>query len=187
MCHRFPRLMLAAASLLPLTASVPACAPGVEPATMVLRNGVIATVDDTKPEAQALAISGDRIVFVELDGGDPYLYTMAPDGSEYTLLTAQRGWSPSWSPDGSQIAFTDAVTDRLFLIDVNASGGAVGGSLRVLALAGDDKYPVQPVWAPAGGQLAYVYQDTLYIYNLTTNQSIPMAYNLDNPFIAWQP
>ena len=36
----------------------------VEPATMVLRNGKIVTVDDAKPEAQAIAIRGDRIAAV---------------------------------------------------------------------------------------------------------------------------
>lgn len=36
----------------------------VEPATMVLRNGTIVTVDDAKREAQAIAINGDRITAV---------------------------------------------------------------------------------------------------------------------------
>lgn len=40
-----------------------ACAqqPTVEPATLVLRNGKIVTVDEARPEAQAMAIRGDRI------------------------------------------------------------------------------------------------------------------------------
>ena len=36
----------------------------VEPATLVLRNGLIATVDDAKPQAQALAARGDTLVAV---------------------------------------------------------------------------------------------------------------------------
>jgi len=64
MLHRVPRLMLAGASLVLIAAIASACAPRVEPATMVLRNGKIATVDEAKPEAQAIAISGDRIVAV---------------------------------------------------------------------------------------------------------------------------
>ncbi|HEU0092903.1 MAG TPA: amidohydrolase [Vicinamibacteria bacterium] len=36
----------------------------VEPATLVLRNGRIATVDDAKPQAQALAARGDTLVAV---------------------------------------------------------------------------------------------------------------------------
>jgi predicted amidohydrolase YtcJ len=38
--------------------------PIVEPATLVLRNGKIVTVDDSRPEAQAIAIRGDRIAVV---------------------------------------------------------------------------------------------------------------------------
>jgi len=38
--------------------------PAVEPATLVLRNGKIVTVDDKLPEAQAIAVGGDRIVAV---------------------------------------------------------------------------------------------------------------------------
>jgi len=39
----------------------------VEPASLVLRNGRIATVDDAKPEAQALAARGDTLVAVGTD------------------------------------------------------------------------------------------------------------------------
>src|SRR5207245_206869 len=41
--------------------------PAVEPATLVLRNGRIATVDDAKPDAQALAARGDTLVAVGTD------------------------------------------------------------------------------------------------------------------------
>jgi predicted amidohydrolase YtcJ len=46
--------------------TVAACrnAPAIEPATMVLRGGTIVTMDDAMPEAQALAVRGDRIVAV---------------------------------------------------------------------------------------------------------------------------
>ena len=40
------------------------CASDVEPADLVLRNGKIVTVDDAQPEAEALAVVGDRIVAV---------------------------------------------------------------------------------------------------------------------------
>ena len=40
------------------------CGPGLEPADLVLRNGKIVTVDDTNPEAQALAVRGNEIVAV---------------------------------------------------------------------------------------------------------------------------
>jgi len=64
MIHRLRRSFLTGAALCAGALVVTACGPGVEPATMVLRNGKIVTVDDTKPEAQAVAIRDDRIVAV---------------------------------------------------------------------------------------------------------------------------
>ena len=55
--------VLAVLALLPVAqAQTP-----VEPATLVLRNGLIATVDDAKPQAQALAARGDTLVAVGTD------------------------------------------------------------------------------------------------------------------------
>ena len=53
------------------------CGPGLEPADLVLRNGKIVTVDDTNPEAQALAVRGNEIVAVGTnDEVDAYLSEM---------------------------------------------------------------------------------------------------------------
>lgn len=41
-----------------------ACAPAIEPADLVLRNGKIATMDEANPTAQALAVRGDAIAAV---------------------------------------------------------------------------------------------------------------------------
>ena len=46
-----------------------ALAHAAHPADLVLRNGVIWTVDDDNPRASAVAISGDRIVFVGTNDG----------------------------------------------------------------------------------------------------------------------
>jgi predicted amidohydrolase YtcJ len=51
------KLLLSVLALGLISASQPA----VEPATMVLRNGKIVTVDTAMPEAQAIAVRGDRI------------------------------------------------------------------------------------------------------------------------------
>jgi len=60
------RRSAAAAALLAVLALLPVARAQtrVEPATLVLRNGRIATVDDAKPEAQALAARGDTLVAV---------------------------------------------------------------------------------------------------------------------------
>lgn len=56
-------LMLTAAALT-LVACSTAPQPPAEPATLVLLNGTIATVDEARPTAQALAVRGDTIVAV---------------------------------------------------------------------------------------------------------------------------
>src|SRR5262249_25602283 len=48
----------------PAPGARPAQPPAVRPADLVLRNGKIVTVDDAKPQAQAIAVSGDTIVAV---------------------------------------------------------------------------------------------------------------------------
>jgi predicted amidohydrolase YtcJ len=59
------RMKTGVALLAALTMGV-ACtsAPAIEPATMVLRDGKIVTMDPAAPEARALAVRGDRIVAV---------------------------------------------------------------------------------------------------------------------------
>jgi len=50
------------------------CGPGVPPADLVLKGGRVVTVDDARPEAQALAITGYRITAVGSDAEiEPYV------------------------------------------------------------------------------------------------------------------
>ncbi len=68
--------MIRVCSSLVLIATVAACtsAPPVEPATLVLRNGNIITVEAGTPRAEALAIRGDRIVAIGADEAvQPYI------------------------------------------------------------------------------------------------------------------
>lgn len=51
-------------ALLALIGLAPVQQPSIEPATLVLRNGKIVTVDSAMPEAQAIAVRGDRIAAV---------------------------------------------------------------------------------------------------------------------------
>ncbi len=60
-------LVLSAAAAFAWTVGPSAQSPAVEPASLVVRNGTILTVDDAAPEARALAIRGDRIVAVGTD------------------------------------------------------------------------------------------------------------------------
>jgi predicted amidohydrolase YtcJ len=61
-------------------------APAGEPATLVLRNGKIATVDSAKPEAQAIAFRGDTIAAV---GSDDEIQPLVGPNTEVIDLAGQ--------------------------------------------------------------------------------------------------
>jgi predicted amidohydrolase YtcJ len=53
---------------------LPGCAPKPEPADLVLTNGKIVTMDETTPEAEALAARGDRVVAIGTAGDiEPFI------------------------------------------------------------------------------------------------------------------
>lgn len=59
-----PQGPMALMAIAAMTVAACSSAPAIEPATMVLRGGTIVTMDEAVPEAQALAVRGDRIVAV---------------------------------------------------------------------------------------------------------------------------
>ncbi len=68
---RAPSAALLAVSLVWLLG--PGCSSPAPEADLILRNGEVATVDSTRPEAEALAVAGDTILAVGTDGEiEPY-------------------------------------------------------------------------------------------------------------------
>ena len=107
--------------------------------------------DDTQP---AFSPDGERIAFrSERDGGG--LYVMGATGESATRLS-DRGFHPSWSPEGTEIAastigFTNPETlqsrnSQLIVVEVAT------GKTRVITAAEDVH---QPHWSPHGYRIAY--------------------------------
>jgi eukaryotic-like serine/threonine-protein kinase len=105
--------------------------------------------DDTQP---AISFDGRQIAFrSERDGGG--LYVMGATG-ESVRRVSDFGFSPSWSPDGTEILCVDErVVD--FVSRVGSSrlwviSAATGARRQVLA-----SDAVQPQWSPHGHRIAY--------------------------------
>lgn len=188
--------------------SIEGCEPGVDfrcPTDIYVMDadgsGVVRLTDDQAPEYQPVwSPGGDRIAFVRPRGGTiafweaPAIFSMNADGTEVRQVSSGDGgsdFSPSWSPDGEQLAFSAFRFEdsSLFVVEPDGTGE------RSLLSVG---YVADPVWSPDGRLLAFVGNDAdgsgsgtaIYVMsadgtNVTQLASIA-SYEV-TPDIAWQP
>ena len=79
------------------------------------------------------------------------VYIMNADGTGQANLTngSAGDWFSTWSPDGSQIAFTSARDDRWGIFKMNADGS---GQTRLTTSPEADS---DPTWSPDGAKIAF--------------------------------
>ena len=122
------------------------------------------TFPDTQP---AWSPNGDKIAFVSARNGAPNfdtdrnVYVMTADGSGQTNLTPNstdpvyqgHDEKPSWSPDGNQIAYSNALAGgEPEIWKMNANGaGKTNITDNEVAIA-----DTEPSWSPDGHKIAYV-------------------------------
>ncbi|HSJ51129.1 MAG TPA: hypothetical protein VLA90_07580, partial [Actinomycetota bacterium] len=119
---------------------------------------------DPAPEYQpAWSTDGSKIAFVRTVRrvtpdqilNTPAIFTMAPDGDDVRRVSSGDGgsdFSPSWSPDGSELAFAATRYEDWGIWVVSSDGS---GERRLLG--GDDVwYTDNPVWSPDGTLIAFV-------------------------------
>lgn len=105
--------------------------------------------------AQESTLPDGKIVFVSDRDSDLRMYTMNADGSGQTKVTASPRvpdgeLEPSWSPDGTEIAFTSSA--RTYI--VGADGSGLTGPL---VLYGVNHF--EPAWSPDGRKIAFQSMD----------------------------
>jgi len=111
-----------------------------------------------QPMSGVVSNSGEsRIAFVANlpFGGDLYseIYTILPNGTDAKQLTNNRypDFNPSWSPDGTRIAFSAPDTDGDTEIYTMSSDG-----IEVRQLTRNHTNEWFPSWSPDGSRVAFV-------------------------------
>lgn len=94
-----------------------------------------------------------RIAFAQAGGTEPRgIYTMKPDGSDVTQVTDGPDLWPSWSPDGTKIAFNQFVSSGVTHIRVINVGAAFGTSIEISFGTVSEAVPD---WSPDGTMIVF--------------------------------
>ena len=98
------------------------------------------------------------------------IFVVDHDGHNVRRLTYDGGWGPSWSPDGTRIAFTKSTgvyaTD-IFVMDTN------GHNVRRLTYGGG----WGPSWSPDGTRIAFTSNEEVFVMNADGTGRRQLTYN----------
>lgn len=108
-------------------------------------------LDAAAPARATLPANGGLIAFSDINAGE--IYTMPAEGGELTNITNNGAWdeTPSFSPDGSKIAFaSDRGDKKHFSIYMARADGT-----RVKRLTRGKSHDFSPSWSPGGRRIAF--------------------------------
>jgi len=138
--------------------------------------------DSTSPTVVPGATGENPIDFLTLTGRIAFvrgihIYVMKSDGSGVAQLTHSTAYNdhPSWSPNGSKIAFVRglSVSDEIFVMNANGTG--------VARLTNNSINEKAPAWSPNGTKIAFVrlgLRDEIYVMNADGSHVTQLTNNL---------
>jgi len=137
----------------------------------------------------AQMIFNTRIAYVPSNVTPMQIHVMSFGGFDTGKLTQElsgNNFQPTWSPDGTKIAFVSDRDTQNEIYTMNANGG---NSKRLTYAQGDD---VSPAWSPDGRKIAFVSdrdgQKEIYIIDADGESSRRLTYALgDDVSPAWSP
>lgn len=132
--------------------------------------------------APELSPSGELIVFAKSGDG---LWVMKPDGDNPRPLTNRDDIDPTWSPDGSMIAFASSRSGQRQLFVMNADGSNIRQVTDLNNMGG------RSTWSPNGTQLAFYRgpagDHNIYIINIDGTGLTQLTNGGDNLGPSWSP
>ena len=96
-----------------------------------------------------------RIVFTSGGTSTSDIYSVAPDGTDLQQLTftVEFEQEPTWSPDGSRVAYESSTNGSGYRLHVMNADGSDQHSVSLSA--GSNVNDIQPAWSPDGTQIAF--------------------------------
>lgn len=132
--------------------------------------------------APELSPDGEWVVFTKHGDG---LWLMRPDGKNPRRLTDRDDIDPTWSPDGSMIAFASSRAGARQLFVMNADGTNIRQVTNLSDMGG------RSTWSPDGTRLAFYrgpFGDRdIYIINIDGTGLIQLTDGGDNLGPSWSP
>jgi TolB protein len=132
--------------------------------------------------APELSPDGKRIIFTNNGNG---LWVMNPDGSNPHAITSHDDIDPTWSPDGSMIAFASTRQGQRQLFVANANGKKVDKVTNLNKMGGRSS------WSPDGTKLAFYRgpegDRDIYVVNIDGSGLKKLTNGGDNLGPSWSP
>lgn len=132
--------------------------------------------------APELSPDGERIIFTSNGNG---LWVMNPDGSNPRAITFKDDIDPTWSPDGSMIAFASSRSGTRQLYVANANGKNVEQVTDLNNMGGRSS------WSPDGTKLAFYRGPSgdrdIYVINIDGSGLQRLTNGGDNLGPSWSP
>ena len=132
--------------------------------------------------APELSPDGERIVFTNHGNG---LWVMKPDGENAHPITFRDDIDPTWSPDGSMIAFASSRNGNRQLYVMNATGSDLRQVTDLNNMGG------RSTWSPDGTKLAFYRgpagDHNIYIINVDGTGLVRLTDGGDNLGPSWSP